>query len=151
MEQASKSAAKVEALQDVSEARRQLAGGDVRGANANFYRAKTKLSEDGFGSADVKQLEKDLQNAQASNLVAAQSDFTARNSSQIASGEENASPQAPQYGLQYDNAAAEQQWTKLQQAQEIMAAKVQPLHVNLPVRGLHFMFTQVLQQKSACR
>jgi len=33
----------------------------------------------------------------------------------------------------------------LQQAQEIMTAKVQPLRVNLPVRGQRFAFTQVLQ------
>jgi type II secretory pathway pseudopilin PulG len=148
MEQASKSAAKVEALQDVNEARQQLAGGNVREANANFYRAKAKLYADGFANDDVKQLEKDLQNAQASNLVAAQSDFTARNSGRIAAGEENAPAQTPQSGLQYDNAAAGQQWTKLQQAQEIMTSKVQPLHVNLPVRGSHFAFTQVLQTET---
>jgi len=34
---------------------------------------------------------------------------------------------------------------KLQQAQEIVTAKVQPLRVNLPVRGQRFAFTQVLQ------
>jgi len=148
MEQVSKSAAKVDALRDVDEARRQLAGGNVREANANFYRAKTKLAEDGFANANVNQLEKDLQNAQASNLVAAQSDFTARNSRQIVAGEENAPAQTPQYGLQYNNAAAGQQWTMLQQAQEIMTAKVQPLHVNLPIRGLHFAFMQVLQTET---
>jgi hypothetical protein len=37
---------------------------------------------------------------------------------------------------------------KLRQAQEIATAKVQPLRVNLPVRGLHFAFTQVLQTES---
>ena len=47
--------------------------------------------------------------------------------------------------LLYDNAAAGEQWQKLQQAQEIVIAKVQPLRVNLPVRGQHFTFTQVLQ------
>ena len=33
----------------------------------------------------------------------------------------------------------------MQQAQEIVAAQVQPLRVNLPVRGVHYAFTQVLQ------
>jgi hypothetical protein len=37
---------------------------------------------------------------------------------------------------------------KLQQAQEIVTAKVQPLRVNLPVRGQRFAFTQVLQTES---
>jgi hypothetical protein len=43
------------------------------------------------------------------------------------------------------SAAAGEQWQKLQQAQEIVAAKVQPLHINLPVRGQRLAFTQVLQ------
>jgi hypothetical protein len=47
-----------------------------------------------------------------------------------------------------DSDAAGLQWIKLQEAQEIVAAKVQPLRVNLPVRGLHFAFTQVLQTES---
>ena len=47
--------------------------------------------------------------------------------------------------MQYDSAAAEAQWTKLTQAQEVAAAKVQPLRVNLPVRGLRVAFAQVLQ------
>ena len=34
---------------------------------------------------------------------------------------------------------------QLAQAQEIAVAKVQPLHVNLPLRGLRYAFTQVLQ------
>jgi hypothetical protein len=37
------------------------------------------------------------------------------------------------------------QWSKLSQAQELAVARVQPLHVNLPTRGLHQAFTQVLQ------
>ncbi len=37
---------------------------------------------------------------------------------------------------------------KLQQSQEIATARVQPLRVNLPVRGQHFAFTQVLQTES---
>jgi len=36
----------------------------------------------------------------------------------------------------------------LQQAQEIVAARVQPLRVNLPVRGQRFAFAQVLQTES---
>ena len=34
---------------------------------------------------------------------------------------------------------------KLQQAQELAVAQVQPIHVNLPTRGLRHAFTQVLQ------
>ena len=45
----------------------------------------------------------------------------------------------------YDEKVAEQQWGKLQQAQELVVTTVQPLRVNLPTRGLRHSFTQVLQ------
>ncbi|MGD0351090.1 MAG: LamG domain-containing protein [Verrucomicrobiota bacterium] len=144
MEQANKQQTQVEALRDVSEARQQLASGNVREASANFKRAKTKFYAGKGEDQDVKQLEKDLQSAQASNLIMAQSEFSVRNNGQVA-GQINAPVQAGNLGLQYDSVAAEQQWAKLQQAQEIVAAQVRPLHVNLPVRGAHYAFTQVLQ------
>src|SRR5205823_13449848 len=50
--------------------------------------------------------------------------------------------------IQYDKAAAEAQWAKLQQAQELGIAQVQPIHVNLPTRGLRHAFTQVLQTET---
>jgi hypothetical protein len=134
----------VEALRDVNEAQRQLASGNVREASVNFWRAKVKSVKGAEEVQDVKQLEKDLQNAQASNLINAQSEFSSRNNGQINAGA-NAPLQSPAPNLSYDNAAAEQQSAKLQQAQEIGAAQVQPLRVNLPVRGAHYAFTQVLQ------
>jgi len=147
MEQANKEQAKAETLRDVNEAQRQLASGNVREASWSFYRAKVKTAKGNGEAQDVKQLEKDLQNAQASNLINAQSDFTFRNSGQITAGE-NALVQTAELGLRYDSASAGQQSAKLQQAQEIVAAQVQPLHVNLPVRGVHYAFTQVLQTEA---
>jgi hypothetical protein len=144
MEQASKQQAEVEALRDVNEAQHQLASGNVREANVSFYRAKVKSVKGAEAGDNVKQLEKDLQNAQASNLINAQSMFSWRNNGQITAGE-NAPAQSQNPNLAYDNAAAEQQSAKLQQAQEIGGTQVQPLHVNLPVRGMHYAFTQVLQ------
>jgi len=87
-----------------------------------------------------------LQKAQASNLIAAQHDFTFRNG--ITAGPETTPGQPPESAPQYDDAAAQDQWTKLQQAQEITTAKIQPLHINLPVRGAHYAFTQVLQTET---
>ncbi len=148
MEQAKKASAKVEVDRDVSEARRQLAGGNMREASATFNRAKTRLNADKKENGDVQQLEKDLQTAQASNLINAQNDFVTRNAGEIATDGKFPAPQVRPSGGLNDNAAAGQQWMKLQQAQEIVTAKVQPLRVNLPVRGLHFAFTQVLQTES---
>jgi hypothetical protein len=144
MEQANKASAKVEMNRDVSEARRQLSSGDMRAATANFDRAKAKFGLDKDAGDVVKKLESDLKSAQASNLINAQSDFTFKNSGQLDDAQKT--PQRLD-GLnqRYDSASAEQQWKKLQQAQEIVTAKVQPLRVNLPVRGRHFAFTQVLQ------
>ncbi len=148
MEQAKKASAKVEVDRDVSEARRQLAGGNMREASATFNRAKNRLYADQKENGDVQQLEKDLETAQASNLINAQNDFVTRNAGEIATdGKIPATQVQPSSGLN-DNATAGQQWMKLQQAQEIVTAKVQPLRVNLPVRGLHFAFTQVLQTES---
>ncbi|MDD5141328.1 MAG: type II secretion system protein [Verrucomicrobiales bacterium] len=143
MEQTGKETARVDLQRDVSEARRQLAGGNVRVATESFNRAKAKFSADKDGGDVVKKLESDLKSAQASNLINAQNDFAYRNSGSVAATDlpvQNAS-----VNLYYDSESAQQQWTKLQAAQEIVTARVQPLRVNLPVRGQHFAFTQVLQ------
>jgi hypothetical protein len=143
MEKANQESAKAEWKRDVSNAQRQLAGGNVREATVNFSRARVNYYNK-ESDADVKKLEKDMQTAQASNLINAGNDFAQRNNGQFGA-DENAPTQQPQMNVFYTNAAAEQQWVKLQQAQEIVAAKVQPLRVNLPVRGLRHSFSQVLQ------
>ena len=147
MEKENKEAAKAEVNRDVSDAQKQLAGGNVREANVSLSRAKGKFYSGKDEDAGVKKLEGALKSAQASNLIQAQSDFSIRNSGQSSVGGEHVSGKIPQ--AIYDSAAAELQLDKLQQAQEIVAAKVQPLRVNLPVRGAYFAFTQVLQTETA--
>ena len=148
MESVSKKSAQAEVRKDVLEAKRQLAGGNVREANATFNRAKEKSWGGKDDDAEVKKLEGDLKSAQASNLISAQNDFSTRNNGLFFDAGK-AAGQLNKSAVLYDNAAAEQQWDKLQQAQTIVAAKVQPLRVNLPVRGAYFAFTQVLQTESA--
>jgi hypothetical protein len=145
MESESKAVAQKQAKEDVSKAQQLLQSGNVREAMANYNRAANTYYADKSRDTDVKQLQKDLNQAQASNLIVAQNEFAQRNSGQLAdqlsvSGVAQQPAAAP-----YDNAAAEQQWVKLQRAQEVAMAKVQPLHVNLPTRGLRYAFTQVLQ------
>ena len=137
---------KSEAMKDVSKAKMNLSSGNVREAAVVYNRARAKQQGGYAGEADdadVKKLEKELNVAQASNLINAQNEFSLRNSGQF--GEVQQRISGGKLFALYDNAAAEQQWTKLQQAQEVVAAKVQPLHVNLPARGLRYAFTQVLQ------
>jgi len=47
--------------------------------------------------------------------------------------------------LNYDSEVAGLQWDKLQKAQQVATTKVSPLRVNLPTRGVHYSFSQVLQ------
>ncbi len=146
MEQVNKASAKTEVRRDVSVARQQLAGGNVREATANFSRAKAKFYSGKDEDAEVKKLGDDLKTAQASNLINAQNDFYFRNAGTLAADGGKSSESRLNYNLGInDNNAAGEQWTKLQQAQEIVTAKIQPLRVNLPVRGERFAFTQVLQ------
>jgi hypothetical protein len=145
MEKASQESFKAEVKRDVSEAQRQLAGGNVREATANFNRAKAKFYAGKDENSDVKKLEKELQVAQGSNLINAQNDFVYKNNWAQPGMEGKVPAQNAPASVQYATADAEQQWAKLQQAQEMVAAKVQPLRVNLPVRGLRHVFNQVLQ------
>jgi len=47
--------------------------------------------------------------------------------------------------LNYDAEVAGPAMDKLEKAQQVAVAKVAPLRVNLPTRGIHYSFTQVLQ------
>jgi prepilin-type processing-associated H-X9-DG protein len=146
MERASQASAKADVERDVSYAEQNLSGGKMREAVASFNRAKAGAAYSKDQEAGVKELEKKLKTAQASNLIIAQNEFSLRNAGQNAQMNAPAPAQSP--GMQYDNSSAEQQWTKLQQAQEIVVAKVQPLHVNLPLRGQRYAFNQVLQTET---
>jgi hypothetical protein len=120
------------------------------------------------GDTQARQLEEQLRRAQGSNLILAQNAFSLSQAGQPAGAPrpspaaqalpvtpddalaaKKEAPQPPpaaqQLPVQYDTSAAEAQWTKLQQAQELGLAKVQPIRVNLPTRGLRHAFTQLLQ------
>ena len=145
-EKETKASYKAEALKDVSNAKTKLSAGNVREAAADYNRARAKR-QSGYANesdtADEKKLEKELNSAQASNLIIAQSDFSLRNNGQFS--EPMQALGGEKIIAQYKNDDAERQWAKLQQSQEIVATKVQPLRVNLPARGLRYSFTQVLQ------
>ena len=147
MEQTQKASAKVEVDRDVNEARRQLDAGNTREASATFNRARTRLYADKKEDGAVQRLEKDLRAAQASNLINAQYDFFQRNAGMSSAAGKLPDQPVDRMAPDSDDAAG-RQWAKLQESQDIAAARVQPLHVNLPVRGLHVAFTQVLQTEA---
>ena len=47
--------------------------------------------------------------------------------------------------VDYDTRVAELQWSRLEAAQQVAKAKVTPLRINLPTRGVKLSFSQVLQ------
>jgi hypothetical protein len=133
---------------DLKVAREELSRGNVKEAVGNFYRARGK--GDVLRDEEFKKVEEELRRVQSSNLINAQNLFTFNNNGTFAiGGNEGDGVVGNRNPVQYDNAAAEAQWTKLQQAQEVGVARVRPLRVNLPTRGLRHAFTQVLQVEVA--
>jgi hypothetical protein len=97
-------------------------------------------------------LEKDLRREQGRNLQQAQQTFVSENGGgqtlNWPAGQPRPSSQQPARPMQYDEQAAEQQASKVQQAQEVAVAKALPLRLNLPKRGVHYSFGQVLQTET---
>jgi hypothetical protein len=124
---------------DISNAQKKLSSGNVKEALADYNRARARADLSRSKDQDAQKLEADLRRAQGNNLINAQNAFSYSNS--------GSAPAANVAGnqIQYDAATAEAQWAKLQQAQELNVAAVQPIRVALPTRGLRHSFTQVLQ------
>jgi len=149
-------------------ARKDLAGGNLRQAVSSYGRAKfkgVKGQAEQTEGRELKALEQEVRRAQSSNLIAAQNNYFLDNAGRIgdpqalqlqagqmlinAPGQQQqAAPQAERLAglyLNYDANVASLQWDKLEKAQQVAVAKVAPLHVNLPTRGVRYSFSQVLQ------
>jgi hypothetical protein len=149
-------------------ARKDLAGGNLQKAIGTYNRAKFKganVQGDQAEGRELKELEQQVRRAQSSNLIMAQNDYFLQNAGrledqqalQVQAGQTilNAPAQQQQpmpqaaagrnLYLNYDENVASLQWDKLEKAQQVAVAKVAPLHVNLPTRGVRYSFSQVLQ------
>jgi len=131
-----------QASSSIDDALSKIKSGRLDEANRAYLVARRYGLKGGKGEA--VQLEQELRRAQSSNLLNAQQTLIANNDAFV---NQSAGQPAPvqQVRANYDNAAAEQQWVKLQQAQEIATATARPLKVNLPTRGLRHSFSQALQ------
>lgn len=141
----------------LSRSRKGLAEGNLKDANVDLQQALVLNSAvaDVDTQRELEGLKKDLGKVQGSNLIRAQRAYTADNTFRFNNAQVAQQPAQPgevaQQGqqaaemVQYDADAAEQQVKALNRAQEVAGAKVQPLRVNLPTRGLRHNFTQVLQ------
>jgi type II secretory pathway pseudopilin PulG len=153
----------------LKDARENLSGGNLRQALSSFNRTKSKGQQ--FKPAadeerDLKVVEQDLRNAQGSNLILAQNNFSVENSLKFgdqqilqvqrasavnaAASQQAAQPaaQAEAPFLNYDADVAGRQWEKLEKAQQVAVPRIVPLRVNLPTRGVRYSFAQVLQTET---
>jgi hypothetical protein len=132
---------------------------------SSYSRAKNRGGQQSQAGEDrdLKEVEKDLRRAQGSNLLNAQNNFYAGNAGKLGDqqllqvqvpllgagqGGQQRGSQGGQGGnlfLNNDPEVAGQQWDKLEKAQQVAVAKVAPLRVNLPTRGVRYSFAQVLQ------
>jgi hypothetical protein len=154
---------KAELVSELSDAKRNLTSSNLRQAMSSYNRAKNRGGQQSQAGEDrdLKEVEKDLRRAQGSNLLNAQNEFYAGNASKLGdqpmvqmlvganqSGQQQRGGQGGQGGnlfLNNDTEVAGQQWDKLEKAQQVTVAKVAPLRVNLPTRGVRYSFAQVLQ------
>ena len=156
-QQSEKAAAtKAERRMEVSNVQSSLRGGNVKEAVELYNRARGKAQ--GQGGADEQQefvvLEQQLRRAQGTNLIEAQRNYWNDNNARFNGGQIFDAANMPgqqQMGQQgflnfeYDTKIAELQWSRLEAAQQVAKAKVAPLHINLPTRGVKLSFSQVLQ------
>jgi len=144
-ESSSKARLASELKSELNSAQQKLSSGNVKEAIADFNKARNKSDLAAANNAQARQLEADLRHAQANNLIEAQNSFS---QSYADSGVQGSGKGQDWARLHYKNEDAEAQWTKLQQAQDLGTASAQPIHVNLPTRGLHHSFSQLLQTQT---
>src|SRR5207237_178351 len=90
---------KTELATELSDAKRNLKGANLRSAVSSYNRAKTRGGQQGGQTEeerDLKEVEKDLRRAQGSNLLQAQNEFYAGNA--VRFGEQSAQVQVLQAG-----------------------------------------------------
>ncbi|HKQ38502.1 MAG TPA: hypothetical protein VJ063_10525, partial [Verrucomicrobiae bacterium] len=131
-------------------ARNMLSTGKLKDANDDFKQALNNAVEGDVETLrEVEVLKRELDRAQSSNLIQAQRAYTVDNLRKANAAHADQPVQQLEEKaaklVAYDDEVAERQWNALQKAQEVTVAKVQPLRVNLPTRGLRLSFTQVLQ------
>src|ERR1041385_6698363 len=124
------------------EVRRKLSSGKLEEASQAYDRARRSGLD--AETEEFKVLAKDIREAQSSNLLKAQNEIVVNNSGYFR--QDGAVPvQQLAAPVQLDDKTAQQQWERLQRAQEVASRTVRPLRVNLPARGLRHSFAQVLQ------
>ena len=117
----------------------------------NVAQYQQVLSEAGGAASsdqEVTRLKKKLRDAQAGNMLKRQESFSkgyAKGGKTAGIEQRMAKDDVVEQLLSKETAA--RQWDRLQRAQEIGEARIRPIHVVLPQRGIKYTFTQPLQSK----
>jgi hypothetical protein len=143
-------ARKAQITRGIRKAQQELAQQKLKDASVVYEQVQMgEVDRDADSLQAVDDIRNRLRQAQARNVITAQREFAAAASraegmaqpaAQVAAPE---AQEAPGKG-EWDESAA-LQWDRVQQAQELGVARVRPLHVYLPTRGLHYGFSQALQ------
>jgi hypothetical protein len=117
----------------------------------NVAQYQRVLSEAGSAESsdhEVIRLKKKLRDAQAANMLKRQESFSkvyTKGGKGVVVEQRMARDDVVEQLLSKETAA--RQWDRLQRAQEIGEARIRPIHVVLPQRGIKYGFTQPLQSK----
>lgn len=147
-QESSKVMEKQKAMQEeLSNVKQQLKAGKTREAVGNYNRARNPNVGYFANAGEIDQLGKDVKRIQSRNPTERQNVWFNDNNARLerwGSHERTratAGHAAKRRRSRHRGPAVE----KLEAAQQLAVAKVTPLHVNLPTRGVRFSFTQVLQ------
>ncbi len=141
-EEASEEAQLAEIRQMVDRAKHQLSRGMLGFAESELGSIRGRKLETAEATPEVRQLREELSRRQSSNFIQAQNEFVFSNAGRTASESQATTVGA---GQSYTSEAAGRQAVVVQKAQAVTLARVQPLRVNLPKRGIRHSFNQVLQ------
>jgi hypothetical protein len=138
-----KQAKQADTVKFLSKARENLAISNIKGIDQN----KLNANYESFDSATRSQIEevRNEVNFRNADILTMNGAYNSGGQISTQTGQNlqpNQGQMANPSDVQYNGLL---QWSKLAQAQQLAVARVQPLRVNLPTRGVHYAFTQILQ------
>jgi hypothetical protein len=147
-EQAQEELSQAKATTIISNARRELAVGNISGGNTiNYFNNAGIVRNNADINNEFQILQREISGRQSSNLLLSQQEFSLTNAMILNGGVMQQARKGQTFGA-YEQQVAEQQVAQLQKAQTVVVRKVTPLRVNLPTSGLRHTFAQPLQTET---
>ena len=130
-----------QAVDFLSSTRKEVAAGKYDNAG-KLSQFRSRALRDDSAKRELQVLEETVAQGQGGSLLQAQRNYAANNSLQLGVQAPSSTVVNPDL---YDAEVAAKQVVQLNRAQEVAVARVTPLRVNLPTRGIRHAFAQVLQ------